>query len=173
MNNWIIIFSHKVTSMSWPEINEKYSEKCPNILHLFDLILALPAASAVCERGFSAMKQLKTEYRNRMKSATMTSLLTIQLHSPYVDKFEPEPAILWWYKPNRRVSWMETFNLNEPNGMQVEYDEEGVNAEGDANVHANTEEPDSSDMDSDYDSEFSNSDAAMSLSDVCQDLDLP
>ena len=65
-----LLYNHhdNFRNKTWSEINILFSEKCPNILVLFDLILSMPASSAICERGFSAMKQLKTEYRNRLSS---------------------------------------------------------------------------------------------------------
>ena len=47
-------------------VNEKYGSKYYNILALVDLLLTLPAATAIYEQGFSQMKRTKTEYRNKL-----------------------------------------------------------------------------------------------------------
>ena len=133
-----------------------YKSKCSNILKLFDLILTLPASSAVCERGFSAMKILKTEYRNRLGSKTMTTLLTVQIHSPEISQFDPVPSIIRWFTPTRRPSVME--NTGSILLAQAEADESVVDVEAVDNNNNNVDVAKSgveSDGDvSDYGSEF-------------------
>jgi len=46
--------------MSWSEVNRKHKDLCPDVLHLVDLVLSIPASTADCERGFNTMKQVKT-----------------------------------------------------------------------------------------------------------------
>lgn len=60
--------------MSWEYINECHSEAHSNILVLADLCLTLPASAAECEHGFSLMKVVKTDWRNRLKSSTLSDL---------------------------------------------------------------------------------------------------
>ncbi|XP_054603415.2 RNA-directed DNA polymerase from mobile element jockey [Nothobranchius furzeri] len=42
--------------------------RCPDVLYLFDALLTIPASTADCERGFSVMKQVKSDWRSRPKS---------------------------------------------------------------------------------------------------------
>ena len=43
------IFSKKLESLSWEQVNRRFRNEYPNILNVFDLILALPATSTACE----------------------------------------------------------------------------------------------------------------------------
>ena len=58
--------------------------------------LSLPASSAECERGFSAMKLIKTDVRNRLTVNVLTDVLRIKLMSPSISDFEPTDAIHAW-----------------------------------------------------------------------------
>ncbi len=53
--------------MDWPQINDLYKARCPNVLDLMDLILSMPTGEAECERGFTQLTVTKDEYRNRYK----------------------------------------------------------------------------------------------------------
>jgi hypothetical protein len=98
--NWIswfsLIWSHTVKELDWMMINELYQNQCPNVLAVFDLLLTLPAGTSECERGFWQMVIVKTKYRNRLHSTTMTMLMTIALHSDDIPDFDPYPTIHHW-----------------------------------------------------------------------------
>ena len=100
----------KISQRCWADIFTQFSEKCPNILSLIDLVLSLSASSSECERGFSAMKLIKTDHRNRLKGSTLSNVMRIRLHSPSVSDFNPEEAIHVWNtschkrRPNHRPS---------------------------------------------------------------------
>ena len=72
-----------------------------NILALIDLILSLPA-STECEKGFSALKAVKTDWRNILKQDTLNHLLLVQLHSAKIEDFDPKPAVELWALPKKR-----------------------------------------------------------------------
>lgn len=84
--------------LTWQYINECYRDDHMNILALVDLCLTLPASSAECERGFSLMKVIKTDWRNKLKSSTLTDLMTIVRYSPEVDAYDPTAAVDLWFK---------------------------------------------------------------------------
>ncbi|RXN37337.1 zinc finger protein 862-like [Labeo rohita] len=52
--------------MSWIAVNRRFQHSCPDLLALFDLVLSLPPSTAECERGFSTMKQVKTDWRSNL-----------------------------------------------------------------------------------------------------------
>ncbi|XP_070573865.1 uncharacterized protein [Ptychodera flava] len=94
--------NEKIYSITWPQINAKYRLRTSNVLDLIDLVLSLPAGSAECERGFSIMKLTKTDYRNRLSSATLTDIMRIKLQSPNISEFDPIPAIHLWNSSTQR-----------------------------------------------------------------------
>lgn len=63
---------------------------------LVDLVLALPASAAEPERGYSRMKRTHSRTDEKIKSETMTDILTIQLNSPSISSFDPRKAIHLW-----------------------------------------------------------------------------
>ena len=66
-------------------------------------MLAIPASSADAERGFSYVKNTKTNSRNKLLDSHLSDQLTIVLESPPVGKFDPVPAIDLWNCTPRRV----------------------------------------------------------------------
>ena len=84
-------------NISWPEVNRQLGQVCPDILHVVDLILCIPASTADCERGFSAMKLVKSDWRASLKSQTLSDLLTVQLSSASITDFDPASAIKLWH----------------------------------------------------------------------------
>ena len=66
--------------------------------------LTIPVSTADCERGFSAVKQIKTDLRNRQKTETLDSLLRISVEGPDLDSFDfNKAATLWASQRNRRL----------------------------------------------------------------------
>ncbi|XP_070547614.1 E3 SUMO-protein ligase KIAA1586-like [Ptychodera flava] len=118
--------------MTWQTNKRLLHTQCPNVLGLVDLILSLPAGTSECERGFSQMKVTKTSYRNKLKSTTMSMLMTIQLHSPSVSSFNPMPAIQQWnHHHHRKPYFMEVRHRKKLNVIMAESNE-AVEAEDDA-----------------------------------------
>ena len=87
-----------VAKLTWPQMHKWFKEEYANFLALMDLLLTLPSTSVVCERGFSQMKHIKTDWRNRLGSATLCDLLRIIMHAPDLDNFDPIDAIHLWYQ---------------------------------------------------------------------------
>lgn len=105
----ITFYSHRVHGLSWSTVNDLYISRVPNILSLVDHVLSLPAGTSECERGFSQMKIIKSQWRNTLKSSSMTLLMTIQLNSESVAKWNPEKSIFHWNRnAKRRPCFMES-----------------------------------------------------------------
>lgn len=156
--------------MSWPMINEKHKTRVPNILEVFDLLLSLPAGTSECERGFSQMKLTKTEYRNKLKSHTMTMLMTVQLHSDTISSYDPTPAIHQWNScHHRRPSFMDRRRETPREAYDRAVEEaEVVEPESEMEEAAAVAESAAAAVlnDSDYDSDFSDLDSEYSDADV-------
>ena len=81
---------------SWPDIFKSLAPKYPNIMAIIELLLVLPAHTADCERGFSLMKQTKTDFRSCLGHNKLSDLLFIKLHCGDIDSFDPDEAIDLW-----------------------------------------------------------------------------
>ena len=144
-----------VHNLTWAQVNLKYREKAPHALDLVDLILSLPASSAICERGFSLMKLIKTDYRNKLRCDTMTQLIRIKLHSQSIEEFDPSPAIHHWnqtghrrpaFKQNKRQKLEEATELSEAvldGNIQQEAEAEAESSKNDLNGDPNDSDHDS------------------------------
>ena len=85
-------------ALDWIGINQMCVGRYSNILHVIDLILSIAPSSAEAERGFSQLKQIKTNLKSRMNQLILNHTLGIKLLSQDIDGFEPTKAIdLWNY----------------------------------------------------------------------------
>ncbi|KAG1685114.1 Zinc finger protein 862 [Nymphon striatum] len=171
---WLLLKSHLynrykdgVQELDWTEVHNAYLEGNRNILPLIDLIRTLPASSSENERGFSNMKQIKTDHRARIKTTTLDQLITIQMSTADIKNYDPEPAINQWIggaKTSRRPTFMdgkepkrarlESLDDNASEVREIIYDPENVC------------DNESDDFDSDFD------DNEMSEEEVLRRLDI-
>ena len=88
----------------WQRIlNEgKMQPAIANILALVKISLVIPVQTATLERGFSLMKRVKTDWRNRLQPHTLSQLTMIKLNGPNLDSFDAQPAISQWWKAGPR-----------------------------------------------------------------------
>lgn len=78
------------------DVNQRLGQVCPNILCLVDLVLTIPASSTDADRGFSYMKNTKTDNRSRLLQAHLTDQMTVILEFADVKSYDPMPAITLW-----------------------------------------------------------------------------
>ncbi|XP_046544987.1 uncharacterized protein LOC124255192 [Haliotis rubra] len=123
---------------------------------MIDLLLTLPGSTAECERGFSQLKIIKTEIRNKLSSSTVSNLLTVQLNSEEVEDYDATQAIHHWLRVKpRRTRHLERklTTLTAKDDNDTVYVENETELQDPA-LKATVEDSDSSD-DSCYDSEES------------------
>jgi len=60
---------------------------------------------ATVERGFSAMKSTKTDWRNSLSIEMLKSLLFISLEGPNLEHFIPMPIVKRWLMEAKRRSF--------------------------------------------------------------------
>ena len=88
----------------WQNIlSSQTSNNLGNILALVKIMLVLPIHTAELERNFSLAGRVKTDWRNRLHSTTVSDLMMLSLSSLSVDSFQAERAIeLWTLSSNRK-----------------------------------------------------------------------
>jgi len=154
-----------------------YQHFVPGLLYLAELCLSLPVSNAWPERGASAVKRIKTLMRSRVNNDMLGALLHITLNRPAVKESDQltQATVKEWIriKPRRKEAGRVTFsdasvqanfdppstpilqlNTSEDEDMkdhQIDILEEEVNA---ALKAMNLPQPESSDGDPDYDSDF-------------------
>ena len=92
----------KLKNTTWKALNRSHADQFPNLFGLVDLILTIPASTAECERGFSAMKRVKSELRTRLNTSTLSDLMIVMLESPSICDFEPLRACELWAEDCQR-----------------------------------------------------------------------
>ena len=86
----------------WQRILNETLPSLTNILALLRITLIIPVQTATLERGFSLMKRIKSDWRNRLKPEKLLQLMMIKLNGPDLEKFDTQPAIsLWWNEGSR------------------------------------------------------------------------
>ena len=54
----------------------------PNLAQLSAIGLVIPMSTADCERGFSALRRIKIDLRNRLSSKVLNALMAILIEGP-------------------------------------------------------------------------------------------
>ena len=76
----------------------------PILSKLASIVLTLPVSTAHVERGFSTMKRIKTDSRNRLKMETLNKLIRLSSEGPPLELFDYDVAVdVWASKSNRRI----------------------------------------------------------------------
>lgn len=91
--------SYFKTLFTTPCLVERFS----NILVLIEIILCIPVSSAVCERGFSAMARIKSDWRASLTHEMLNYLMAISIHGPAVEQYNCEHALELWFRGGDRA----------------------------------------------------------------------
>ena len=73
------------------------SQRFKNILMLIETVLVLPISSAICERGFSAVKRIKSDWRSNLRTETMNHLLLASIEGPALEDYNAERVVYSWW----------------------------------------------------------------------------
>lgn len=116
-------WEQRLQTITWREINRRLSSELPNLLPLVDLILSLPSTSADCERGFSAMKLIKTEHRSSLLPSTLDDLMMVHINAPAIANFDPQPSVNdWVHAKSRKVGSKSSDEKNDSNDEESDSD---------------------------------------------------
>lgn len=67
------------------------------------IMLTLPMSSAVCERGFSAQKRIKSDVRGSLHVDTVEDLIRISLEGTSLEEFDAKEAVQMWFGQGKRA----------------------------------------------------------------------
>jgi len=87
----------------WQAMFTDFAERFCNVLMLIEILLVLPVCTACCERGFSCMSRIKTQYRSKLDSVTLDYLLRIGIDGVSSADFDPQRAIALWWNTGERA----------------------------------------------------------------------
>ena len=82
---------------SWAAIGEKFQhDELQNLFGLINFVLMLTVSSPEAERGFSALKLIKTSKRAVLTNKHLQRQMQIYVDGPEIEKFEAREAIDYW-----------------------------------------------------------------------------
>ena len=64
---------------------------------------------ACCERGFSVMGKIKSDWRSCLSVEVLDCLMRIRIEGPTVAEFDPQPGLNFWWSSGSRMR-RPTFN---------------------------------------------------------------
>lgn len=89
----------------WQRISQEDSEikNYSNIMKVIHLTAIYPLANASCERGFSTMKRVKSDWRCSLSCNSLDVLMRIKIDGPKrLADFQPRPAVNRWWNSGER-----------------------------------------------------------------------
>lgn len=70
---------------------------------LVEMMLELPLATACCERGFSTLKRIKSDWRSLLGTDTLDHLMRISADGPDLESYNAAHALQhWWDKGDQK-----------------------------------------------------------------------
>ncbi|KAJ4947448.1 hypothetical protein JOQ06_009483 [Pogonophryne albipinna] len=70
---------------------------------IVEITQVLPMSSSCCERGFSSMKRIKSDWRSCLSNEMLSFLLHISVHGPPAQQFNAEKAVTKWWSSGCRT----------------------------------------------------------------------
>ena len=70
----------------------QYKEKFPNFVQLVCILLVCLVSNAIVERGFSAMRRIKRDWRSSLSKDTLDHLMRISVDGLPLAQFDPTLA---------------------------------------------------------------------------------
>lgn len=95
------VYRHHTKDISKFFISDDLRNRFRNVLLLLEILLAFPLSSAVCERGFSAMKRIKSDWRSSIQPEMLRRLMFIAIEGPSVLDFDIQSAFNRWWATGR------------------------------------------------------------------------
>lgn len=93
------IYRHRPSqSQLFTQVKDRFK----NVLQIFEICLVFPLSSAACERGFSAMKRIKNDWRSILKPDMLRMLMYIVIEGPSESNFNPQSTVNRWWKTGRK-----------------------------------------------------------------------
>ena len=77
----------------WSTLLTKLKSKYLNLATLVELLLVFPVSNTTVERGFSAMKHMKSDWRNCLNEETLDNLMRISIEGPPLSGVDAQVAV--------------------------------------------------------------------------------
>ncbi|KAG1675183.1 Protein NDRG3 [Nymphon striatum] len=82
------------------------------ILPIINIMLTISPSTAQCERGFSAMNGLKTQYRTSLNQNSLSHLMRVKVDGPSVKDFNPTDSLVTWINSGKSTKHLKGHKLS-------------------------------------------------------------
>lgn len=99
-------FRHLQSQVLWQRLLQGAigrPEQFPHMQMIAEILLVFPMSTSCCERGFSCMKRIKSDWRGSLSNQMLNSLLRISLHGPEVEDYNAEQTVEKWWQSGQRT----------------------------------------------------------------------
>ena len=121
LGNRIINNQHPETIPKISSIYQGNQDRFRNIMKVINIILTIPVSSSSCERGFSCVKRVKSDWRSNLTTSMMNHLLTISIEGPDMEEYHCERALqMWWDGARRRPNFVDPEDRPDDDGQEDE-----------------------------------------------------
>ena len=86
----------------WSLLLSQYKEIFPNFVQLVCILLVFPVSNAIVERGFSAVRRIKSDWRSSFSEDTLDHLMRISVDGLPLAQFDPTLAVQRFFSTPRR-----------------------------------------------------------------------
>ncbi|KAG1674320.1 Nuclear pore complex protein Nup205 [Nymphon striatum] len=106
----------KLVDLFGPLLSEEEKDNAANhltaILPIINIMLTISPSTAQCERGFSAMNGLKTQYRTSLNQNSLSHLMRVKVDGPFVKDFNPTDSLVTWINSGKSTKHLKGHKLS-------------------------------------------------------------
>lgn len=77
-------------------IENKHSDKLPNLLCILKCVMVIPVTSVQCEHGFSTQNRIKNNFKTKLKNKLLDELMRISEDGLSMRQFDFHHALQKW-----------------------------------------------------------------------------
>ncbi|XP_078810615.1 zinc finger protein 862-like [Oryzias latipes] len=129
--------SMRNTLITVPKI-EDLKKRFDALAILMEIYVVMSVSTAMCERGFSCMKRVKSDWRSSLTTIQVNRLMYISLEGPTCDKFVALNSVnYWWGAAVRKpgfTAWKQ--RIEQPTDEELERELEEIDREMEASRDA-------------------------------------
>ncbi|XP_070579059.1 zinc finger protein 862-like [Ptychodera flava] len=104
----------------WQRVLRQNLAEFHSILLIVKIVLLIPIHTSECERGFSVMGRIKSDWRATLNTDTLSDLIRIALDGPRLEDFDLRRAIERWFRSCQRHPYILPYGQREDSSSDDE-----------------------------------------------------
>ncbi|XP_062580302.1 zinc finger protein 862-like [Saccostrea cucullata] len=115
------VYGHNTTPIENYFQAADLSQRFQNYLMLVEILLVFPISSAACERGFSCMKRVKSDWRSSLTPSMLRMLMFISIEGCPLEEFNSTRVLdKWWNAGRAKRPGFNPFDFRGPDESDSE-----------------------------------------------------